>query len=1353
MKTKRTNRLIALVLVVVMLVPMISIPTTAWSVDADQKYFEEDFEGAAMTEDGKTIVVSTDKNKNNFLTAHKFSGLYDKKDVEDQYLLAPFKGISEGLRLKFEELEDGTKKPVYEDKLVDGKRVSLPKMIPFLNAAGEEVKDAEGNTLYVQETEIVMDKVMVQKIDPETGEGVVDAYGEPVMEQAKDEEGNFLFEPRMELAYKYKLDEYGRIMREFTEIQKDGTYGDYVYELDADGNKIIEYTDEQAKHPETGEPVFDKDGKPVMKAATRPVVKFVTYYEQTQAKEKYSEGNPGQSLKLDNGSVAASDQGIILQMDVMIHYNNDLAVDPTLCGYEFGKEIADEPTADIMFAKVNHAKINNATSTSNISMAKINVKTGALTNVGDKVPGATNLRQDTWYTIRFEIDLVYGTYNTYVYNHETEVEEQYALFGNISDTNASKGLSNIAIDNGQLMLKLNEAAGAYDNREIAYDAMTSVAINNVAMYKDANYVAPEEIYEPEILNKIAGETFNTRQIGMSPKAFGYVSTPDTARIVADPTDETGADRVVRVDFRGYRGDNPDGYYIWATSNANGEEIKDVVIKTDEDGNKILTGTAGAYGKVSGMIWGDDEIERLYRVNSVSNPDYDANDPDSPKTLTEHDIPEANVTTKPSGLDANAKIYIVTSEFYDSMAGGANVARSFSPGNPMLNASKYSKVALQVKYYLPDGAIGDIEMQMNASNAGFSWIDTVQVKALKDGRVLVVYGGNYQVVAGPMAGVEVNRNEWFTINVVFNLETFWEDIFLNGEYLYTLKPKVDLTPGAAISKDTWSIGKPIRNKVPGDLAGYYLVDDVMIFNDKGIIDDIYNRAFTENFNDLTVDSDLSATKFATNMPSSVVFVEDSEAHPSTLQLDLGLDLESVADKKIFWSKTEGATAVYEEGTYDFLHNNKTGKHVLKLNGKNATVAYGKDGVEFKGEMNEAGNAAISEIWHLTKNGVTYVYEETSYAEYAEYRCLGDNVNKNWTFANPGFGAATNTLIAADFELFIAADSKGIVQGRLNTYNNGKAVFKDGITLYTIDAAAGTISVGEASETAALNVGEWNNVSVVINIKTGAVSIYVNNVWAIDGQLPDTNISFMNDQWTPVKLIANPGDTMSGYIRIDDVRMFTVTDEIVTIDANRENFVSATFNGEAVEEGDKFFITDDVTTFVEEKFDATAYEDMLTASNMRDYETIFRDVLPSGLRFTTEVDEDLLDELYETYGEENVKVGTIILPADTVVGWETITIAQLEAEGKVYRNVEFKDFFDDGVIAASLVNIVEKNYTRDFRAMTYVEITLNEMGNKATICSDLMTANIARVAHNFLDENDDLDGPLAELVNKYAAAYKG
>ena len=1081
---------------------------------------DENFD--SLQQYGETVKVSTDMNPNNVLVAHTYSKLVER-DIDNKYLLIPFKGIANALRLKLDEYGN----PIYEYKLVDGKKVSLPIMVPFLNEAGEEVKDAEGNTLYVQETEIVMDKVMVEKKDEE-GNIITDIYGEPVMEQAKDEEGNLLFAPRMEIAYKYKLDEYGRPMREFTEVQKDGTYGDYVYELDANGNKIY---DTVPKLDENGEPVLDANGNPVMVPETRPVVKFVTCYEQTQAKEKYSEGNVDRFLKLNNQSVSADDKGVILELDMMIHYDYLSAED---CGYEYDG-YAQDPTAEIMFARVNHTKFNNAVSTANISMAKINLKTGALTNVGSKVPGAANLKQDTWYTIRFEIDLVSGTYNTFITNLETGATEQYALFGFISNNNNSNNLKNISIDAGQLIIaKCNNNTGAYDNVDSDYEDMTYIGVDNVKMYTVDTYKMLPTICEYEIPNRIAGDNFNAYSIDMSPKAFGYVSAPDTARVVADPTDPTGEDKCIRVDFRGYRGDNPDGYYIWTTTNSYGAEIKDFVIETDENGKKILTGTAGACGMVSGMIWGDDEIERLYKINSIPNPDYDFYDPDSSQYLTEYNISEANVTTKPSGLYPTAKIYIVTSEFYDAMMGGANVARSFAPGNPMLSAETYGKyVTLQVRYYVSADAVGSIEMQMNSSNTSNgsnSWIDTVQVKALKDGRVQVVYGGNYQVVAGPTSGVEVNRNEWFTIHVVIDLETQWEDIYLNGEYLYTLKPKNDFN-GYAIRKDSWSIAKVIRNNVPGNLAGYFLVDDVMIFEGTEIVDEFSDKVYSESFDDLTADSDLSMTDFAENIPSSVVFYDDSaNGHDSALKLDLGLDLgldlESVADKKIFWSKTEGATAVYEEGTYRVVH--KAGKHVLQLNGKNASGIF--DEIEFVGVEGE------SEIWHLTKGGVTYVYEETSYEEYAIYMmCLGENTNRDWTFANPAVGATLYSAAEIQFDIYLSEEAAGRLQGRIKSYTDGTAKLVEGIALYSIDTETGSIGFGENTAFATLNKGEWNTVTFVLDPKTGDATISVNGDVAVEGTIDAENISFFKNQWVLAKIVAGMGEaeSLAGYVLFDNI----------------------------------------------------------------------------------------------------------------------------------------------------------------------------------------------------------------------------
>ncbi|MBQ8310188.1 MAG: hypothetical protein IJX80_04140, partial [Clostridia bacterium] len=437
MKTKRTNRLIALILVAMMLVPMISIPTTAWDIDPDAiPFLKEDFN--AIEQNGDTIAVSTDENKTNITGAHLYSRITAKADDEnDKFVLVPFKGIGSGLKPKFD--EEGN--PVMEDKRNEfGQRIPYPVMVDFLDADGNPVKDADGNVLQVQATEVVMKDVMTEELDEE-GNVVIGDDGEPVMVPKKDPEtGEKIQEPVMEIAYKYELDEYGRPKRELTE-PKNGSYGNYVYQTDENGNKLYEVTDEPLLDA-NGNPLYDADGNPMMKPATRPQTTFVIAYEQTQAMETYNEGNYDKYMTVNNNSVAASDKGIVLEMDVLLHYE-DMTMEE--CGYEYSGN-AEAPMAEIQFKSVSHTKVGTSTSTSNISMAKINLKTGELSNVGNKVPGVANLKQDTWYNIKFVIDLVLGTYTTYVNG------EQWAIFGYVSTGNSSSGLTNIGINAGQLVI-------------------------------------------------------------------------------------------------------------------------------------------------------------------------------------------------------------------------------------------------------------------------------------------------------------------------------------------------------------------------------------------------------------------------------------------------------------------------------------------------------------------------------------------------------------------------------------------------------------------------------------------------------------------------------------------------------------------------------------------------------------------------------------------------------------------------------------------------------------------------------------------------------------------------------------
>jgi len=1304
MKTKRTNRLIALVLVVVMLVPMISIPATAWDIpSAATQFLTENFD--AIEQNGDTIAVSTEDVPTKILGAHPYSKIVEKVAGEgDKFLLVPFKGIGNASRDKVD--QDGN---VVMENAKDSAGNIIYEYVyeQKLDENGQPVFDENDEPVMVQKMEIITKPVMVpvyeQEVD-ENGEPKVDENGNPVYKQEVDENGEPKVDENGDPVYVQKLDQNGDPMKEQAK--------------DEEGNPLTE-PELELVYDEEGNPVKDENDNYVTRPKTRPV----TQPKKVPARETYSDGNLDKTMKMDNMSVSASDNGIVLEMDLFLHYD-ELAEED--CGYEYDGTY-EPPVAEIQFGNVTHTKLNNSTSTNYISLAKINLKTGVIDNAGDRVPGVDNLKQDTWHTVKFVIDLVFGSYTTYIDG------EQYATFGYISTGNTSAGLTNIGIGSGQLLIaKCGKQTGAYNNTPgVAYEDMSYIGVDNVAMYTDVDYVVKEEIYEPEILNKISGETFNTRHIGTSPKAFGYKSAPATARIVADPTDPTGADRCVRIDFRGYDGSAPDGYYLWGTGNKAAYLLRNVTI----DENGILSANSDK-GAVSGKIWGDDETERKYAPGQVPNPLYGSDHPDEPEYLPQYRLDPAKV------ID-NVNYYIVTSEYKDAKYGFSNVAAPTSPGNPLLNATMYDKVALQVKYYISEDAVGRIEMQMNSSNTdngSNGWIDTINVEALANGEVHITHGGNYVVVAG--APTKVNREEWFTVNVVFDLRTQCEDIFLNGDYLYTLAPKAGIVEGAAVKADSWSIGKIIRGSNPAYLSGYFLVDDVMIFNDKGIVDDIYNRYYTEDFSNVTAETDLTTTGFATNLPSSVTFYDDTEnGHDSAMKFIMGLDVET-KEEKIFWTQDDLALPYYAEGTYKVLRKKLSlgGQQVTQLGFDSAEKV--EDGAEGFG------------TWKLMRGEEEIIYRETDYIEYATYMCLGANANQDWTFANPGIGAATNTLVAADFEIFVSEDAAGTLLGKLLNYTNGSDKLKH-LSLYSIDTEAGTIGFGDDTTAASFNKGEWNTISFILNVKTGEASIYINSVWAADGSVDASNISFMTNNWVLARLNAQPGeaDALTGEVLFDDVRMFSVTDELVVINKDREGFISATYKGEPVQEGDKFFITDDVTDYEEVTFDVEAYEDILETGDMKDYELVFRHVTPTGLRFTAEVDEDLLDELKEEYGEENVKVGMVILPADTVVGWETITVKQLEAANLVYRNLVIDEFYEDNLIAASIANIQEKNITRDFRAMAYVEVTVSEMGNTATICSELMTANIAKVAVDYLDENDDLEGAIGEWVEYYASFYRG
>ena len=133
--------------------------------------------------------------------------------------------------------------------------------------------------------------------------------------------------------------------------------------------------------------------------------------------------------------------------------------------------------------------------------------------------------------------------------------------------------------------------------------------------------------------------------------------------------------------------------------------------------------------------------------------------------------------------------------------------------------------------------------------------------------------------------------------------------------------------------------------------------------------------------------------------------------------------------------------------------------------------------------------------------------------------------------------------------------------------------------------------------------------------------------------------------------------------------------------------------------------------------------------------------SGLRFVTEINKDFLNDIVTKYGKENVKVGTLIAPTDTLVGVD-FTIYALEQlhknTGKVtYATIEatidspFKTCGNKNIYAGSIVNIKLGNIHRAFSAVGYISYTEN--GVTTYIYSDTIASRcVSDVAQAALDD---------------------
>ena len=133
-------------------------------------------------------------------------------------------------------------------------------------------------------------------------------------------------------------------------------------------------------------------------------------------------------------------------------------------------------------------------------------------------------------------------------------------------------------------------------------------------------------------------------------------------------------------------------------------------------------------------------------------------------------------------------------------------------------------------------------------------------------------------------------------------------------------------------------------------------------------------------------------------------------------------------------------------------------------------------------------------------------------------------------------------------------------------------------------------------------------------------------------------------------------------------------------------------------------------------------------------------PTGLRFETQVNKADYDAVVDMGAA--VKTGTLILPQDYLRTDVVLTKESLDKNAKIYLDIENSGWYNgetaqtDGYYQyfATIANIKEKNYTREFTSTGYLEISYAD-GSSAVLlyCGDGSNTvrTVAYVAQAALD----------------------
>ncbi len=327
---------------------------------------------------------------------------------------------------------------------------------------------------------------------------------------------------------------------------------------------------------------------------------------------------------------------------------------------------------------------------------------------------------------------------------------------------------------------------------------------------------------------------------------------------------------------------------------------------------------------------------------------------------------------------------------------------------------------------------------------------------------------------------------------------------------------------------------------------------------------------------------------------------------------------------------------------------------------------------------------------------------------------------------------------------------------------------------MDAGTSTGKIGN------LQPGVWYRFVAVVDLAAGTYDTYINGILAFtDGTLgtDKTEHTTQKNGFIAAKVVKqNVGYGKKDLnFDVDDVAVYRPGTENLTVTVNgTEQQVAFGTELQLGTDGKQYAFATltraDGSTELTLADTLTVLEDGMTVETVSvDFETLtgagIRINEPTGIRWIHAVNTADYEALAQNSAVSEVKLGTLITPAEYAAEAGGLTRAALEAKWteNPYVDVEatagawYKGEQKEGcyLFAGSLAEIKESNYNRKFAATGYLEITLTD-GQTVTLVGGYREADharsVAEIAKAALNDSDSgLTEAQKEAIKKYADAY--